>query len=101
MRNPGYPHCSDERHLPSVEKFKEGDKGLPEIHVAASGLGTIRHTVSATTATEEQAGHLNVAPGDPLLLVRTTALLDEDQLIEHTTSFYRADRYEYRTAHMF
>jgi len=90
-------------HCPDLETHDFARRSLYGVLAAEYGLAIaeIRHTVSATTATEEQARHLNVAPGDPLLLVRTTALLDEDQLIEHTTSFYRADRYEYRTAHTF
>lgn len=57
----------------------------------------IQHTVSAAAASEAQAEALQVRPGSPLLVVRTTAFLDPQQAIEHTTSYYRADRYEYRT----
>jgi DNA-binding GntR family transcriptional regulator len=33
--------------------------------------------------------------------VHTTALLDGDEVLEYTTSHYRADRYEYSTRHVF
>ena len=33
----------------------------------------------------------------PLLLVNTTSRLEDDQIIECTTSYYRADRYEFST----
>ena len=90
-------------HCPELETHDFARRSLYGVLAAEYGLAIaeIRHTVSATTATKEQARRLNVAPGNPLLVVHTTALLDADRLIEHTTSFYRADRYEYRTAHVF
>lgn len=59
----------------------------------------ILHTVTAVAAGEEQAALLGILPGAPLLVVHTTALLKDEQIIEYTTSFYRADRYEYSTRH--
>ncbi len=58
-------------------------------------IATISHTVSAVAADTYQARLLQVAEGTPLLLVKTTAFLDNQQIIEHTTSYYRADCYEY------
>ena len=62
-------------------------------------IAEIRHTIGATVADAEQAELLRVAQGDPLVLVNTTALLEDGQVIEYTTSYYRADRYEYSTTH--
>ncbi|MFB6249065.1 MAG: GntR family transcriptional regulator [Salinibacter sp.] len=62
-------------------------------------IGEIRHTISAAVADERQAELLDVAPGGPLLVVHTAAFLDSGPVIEHTTSYYRADRYVYRTNH--
>jgi GntR family transcriptional regulator len=61
----------------------------------------IRHTISAASASKIQADLLNVSAGDPLLVVSTTAYLDNRQLVENTISYYRADRYEYSTTHVY
>ncbi len=59
----------------------------------------IQHTIGAAPADEDQAGHLDVAPGTPLLIVQTTAFLHGDIVIEHTVSYYRSDRYAYAITH--
>lgn len=61
----------------------------------------IEHTIRAAAADELQAGLLQVGRGDPLLLVRSRAFLDNDQIMEETVSYYRADKYEYRTMHAY
>ncbi len=61
----------------------------------------IQHIISAVIADEFQAELLRVDYNAPLLLVRTIALLDDDQLIESTLTYYRADRYEYRTTDVY
>ncbi len=61
----------------------------------------IEHTVSATLADPQQAELLRVRAGDPLLVIKTAAFLDNDEIIEFTTSHYRADRYEYSTTHTY
>jgi GntR family transcriptional regulator len=61
----------------------------------------IQHTVSAVTADEGQAQLLQISPGDPLLVVNTTTFLRNHQVIEYTTSYYRADKYEYSTTHTY
>lgn len=61
----------------------------------------IDHRITAAVADELQAGLLHVREGEPLLVVRTQAFLADGQLIEETTSYYRADRYEYRTSHRY
>lgn len=57
----------------------------------------IQHTISAVVADEFQAELLRIEHNAPLLLVKTTAFLADRQVIESTVSYYRADRYEYRT----
>ena len=61
----------------------------------------INHTVSAATADGLQAALLQIASGVPLLVVNTTALVENGEAIEHTTSYYRADKYEYSTKHTY
>jgi GntR family transcriptional regulator len=61
----------------------------------------IQHTISAVVADEFQAELLQVEHAAPLLLVKTTALLDDEQVIESSISYYRADRYEYRTTDVY
>ena len=59
----------------------------------------IRHTVTATMACPREAQLLEVEENIPLLVVYTTAFLDDEEPIEHTTSLYRTDQYEYSTHH--
>ena len=61
----------------------------------------IQHTVSVVMAHEGQAQLLQISPGDPLLVVNTTTFLRNRQVIEYTTSYYRADKYEYSTTHTY
>jgi len=59
----------------------------------------IRHTITATIADEQQADLLQIETGDPLVVVNTTTFLDNQALFEYTTSYYRADAYEYSITH--
>jgi len=59
----------------------------------------ISHSVSAVAASSLHADLLQTVPGSPLLLVRTAAYLAEREPIEATTSYYRADKYEFSTTH--
>lgn len=60
----------------------------------------ITHTIGAVTADKRQAELLKIRDGDPLLLVKTSAFLQNHALIEFTTSYYRADKYEYNITHL-
>jgi GntR family transcriptional regulator len=64
-------------------------------------IDRIEYRISATVADELQAGLLQVAVGAPLLVVHTTATLLDGSVIEDTTSYYRADKYEYHTTHQY
>lgn len=59
----------------------------------------IKHTVTATTADKRQAGLLQVEAHAPLLVVNTSAYLENDAIIESSVTCYRADKYEYTTTH--
>jgi len=58
----------------------------------------IDHLIRAVLADDYRADLLEVDPGAALLYVVTTAYLESGEVIETTTSHYRADRYEYRTS---
>jgi GntR family transcriptional regulator len=62
-------------------------------------INRIDHVVRAVAADEYRAELLGVPEGAPLLFVATTTYLEDGQVIEHTASYYRADRYEYSTSH--
>lgn len=89
------------RQCPGVEAFDFMEASLYDVLARAYRLviTEIRHTIGAAVADRAQAVLLQVAPGDPLLVVHTTTFLADGQLIEYTTSYYRADRYEYSTRH--
>jgi len=59
----------------------------------------INQVISAISADEWHCSLLKTMSGSPLLLVRTTAYLDNGEPIESTTSYYRADKYWYSTSH--
>ena len=61
----------------------------------------MQHTITATTADKFHADLLRVVEGDPLLVVKVSAFLGSRQIIEHTISHYRAEKYEYRTTHVY
>ncbi len=62
-------------------------------------INRIDHVVRAVASDEYRAELLKVQEGTPLLFVGTTTYLDNGELIEYSSSYYRADRYEYRTTH--
>lgn len=55
----------------------------------------IDHVVNAVMADPWHQNLLKVSDGSPLLLVKTTAFLENDEPIEASTSYYRADKYEF------
>lgn len=61
----------------------------------------ISHIVTAVSASDLFVGLLRTAIGAPLLLVKTVAYLEGGDPIEATTSYYRADRYEFSVVHSF
>lgn len=86
---------------PGLEAFNFDENSLYEVlsthyHLV---IHQITHTVTAAVANRTQAELLEIFEGDPLLVVATTAYLAHHQVIEYTTSYYRADRYEYSTTY--
>lgn len=84
---------------PGLERFDFIQESLYDVLAREYRLviHEIAHTVSATVADDLKAELLQVTEGDPLLVVTTAAYLDSAEIIEQTTSYYRADRYEYHT----
>ena len=84
---------------PGIEQQDFTNQSLYEILSTRYHLiiNRIDHIVRAVSADEYRADLLTVAEGIPLLFVGTTAYLDTGEIIEHTASYYRADRYEYST----
>jgi GntR family transcriptional regulator len=61
----------------------------------------IDQIISAVNADEWHCSLLKTVPGAPLLHVRTAAYLDNDEPIESSTSYYRADKYWFSTTHKY
>ncbi len=61
----------------------------------------ITHTIAAVMADKKQADLLQVREGDALLVVKTSAYVANNELIEYTISYYRADKYEYNITHTY
>ncbi len=91
------------RLCPGLENYDFNQNSLYDVLARDYKLiiTNIQHTVSAVAATAFQAELLQVTEGEPMLLVNTTTFLDNEQLIEFTTSYYRADKYEYSTTHTY
>lgn len=58
-------------------------------------ISRIDQTINAVLADEWHKNLLKVVGHSPLLLVNTTAFMDNDEPIETSTSYYRADKYEF------
>lgn len=84
---------------PGLEKYDFTNQSLYEILATRYHLviHRIDHVVRAVAADGYRADLLEVEEGTPLLFVGTITYLDNGEPIEHTSSYYRADRYEYST----
>lgn len=91
------------RRCPGLEAYDFEKESLYAVLVREYSLAVsqIQHTVGATVADAQQAALLDVAEGDALLVVNTTAFLGSSEVLEYTVSYYRADRYEYSITHTF
>lgn len=90
-------------HCPGIEKVDFAHQSLYDVlhtqyHLV---IARISHVVSAAAADHTQASLLQVGFGNPLLVVKTTAHLASNDIIEYTTSYYRTDKYEYSTTYTF
>jgi GntR family transcriptional regulator len=88
---------------PGIISYNFNERSLYEILATEYRLNInrITHVVSAVVADRFQAELLQIAVGDPLLLVKTSAYLENETIIEYTVSYYRADQYEYSTTHTY
>ncbi len=86
-------------HCPGIEQYDFATHSLYEILATRYRLtiNRIDHMVRAVGADGYRAELLEVSEGTPLLFVSTTTYIEGNEVIEHSTSHYRADRYEYRT----
>jgi len=84
---------------PGIEQHDFASQSLYEILATRYHLviNRIDHVVRAVAADGYRADLLEVQEGTPLLFVGTTTYLDDGELIEYSSSYYRADRYEYST----
>lgn len=56
-----------------------------------------KQAMGAQIATDEQAGHLGVSAGAPLVRLQRLVYDADDRPVEYLIALYRGDRYEYRT----
>jgi GntR family transcriptional regulator len=84
---------------PGIEEQDFGNQSLYETLATRYQLmiSRIDHVVRAVAADGYRADLLEVEEGTPLLFVGTATYLEDEELIEYSTSYYRADRYEYST----
>ncbi len=84
-----------------IDKIDFSTQSLYEVLTSYYNLviNQIDHVVRAVAADSLRSQLLEVTIGIPLLYVGTTTYLDDGEVIEHSDSYYRADRYEYRTTH--
>jgi GntR family transcriptional regulator len=87
-------------NCPGIEKNDFAEQSLYETLVTQYHftISRIDHMVRAVGADGVRADLLEISEGTPLLFVGTTTYIEGGAVIEHTDSFYRADRYEYRTS---
>ncbi len=71
--------------------------GSTSLYAAMTTVGAqpvkIVQRYGASLATEEQAGHLGVAPGDPLLILQRLGFSGQGRAVEFTRTHFRGDRF--------
>ncbi len=84
---------------PGIESVNFTNQSLFEIITSRYALMIKRMdiVVRAVAADGYRADILEVEECDPLLFVGTATYIEDGELIEYSTSYYRADRYEYST----
>jgi GntR family transcriptional regulator len=90
-------------HCPGIQAVDFTHQSLYDVlHTQyRMAIARISHVVSAIAADRTQASLLQLGVGVPLLVVKTTAHLANNDVIEYTTSYYRTDKYEYSTTYTF
>ena len=84
-------------HCPDLDKHDFSSESLFRVLTEIYGLeiSEINHIVNAVFSTKKQAELLEIKTGDPLLLEKSVTFLSDGEPIEATTSYFRADKYEY------
>lgn len=84
---------------PGIEAVDFASQSLYEVLSSRYQLVVTRidHVVRAVAADGYRANLLGVPEGTPLLFVGTSAYTEDGEIIEHSATYYRADRYEYST----
>jgi GntR family transcriptional regulator len=82
---------------PDLDKHDFTKESLFRVITEVYGLeiSEIYHVVNAVISSEAIAKLLEIRTGDPLLLEKSVTFLADGEPIEATTSFFRADQYEY------
>lgn len=82
---------------PGLDKHDFTKESLFRVITEIYGLeiSEIYHIVNAVISTEMQAKLLEIKTGDPLLFEKSVTFLSDGEPIETTTSYFRADKYEY------
>jgi GntR family transcriptional regulator len=62
---------------------------------AGAAVTRAEYTTEACAASATQARQLDLAPGDPLLLAKTTSFDETGRLVELGETYYRGDRYRF------
>jgi len=85
---------------PGLEQIDFSTQSLYEVLSTRYQLLVTRidHVVRAVAADGYRADLLEVPEGTPLLFVATSAYTEDGDIIEHSSAYYRADRYEYSTS---
>jgi GntR family transcriptional regulator len=84
-------------NCPGLEKHDFTKESLFRVITEGYGLeiSEIYHVVNAVFSTEKHANLLEIKTGAPLLLEKSVTYLSNGEPIEATTSYFRADKYEY------
>ncbi|WP_200823512.1 GntR family transcriptional regulator [Actinacidiphila yanglinensis] len=85
--------------VPDIEQVDFQERSLYST-LSAAGVEPVRadSTIEATKADEWAAEHLDLAPGDPVLVMRQLALSAQQEPLFVSTIRYAGDRYRLRTS---
>lgn len=85
--------------VPGIEQVDFSSRSLYST-LAAAGVEPVRadSTIEATKADERAAEHLQLAPGDPVLVMRQLAVGAQEEPMFVSTILYAGDRYRLRTS---
>ena len=85
--------------VPEIERVDFRERSLYST-LGAAGVQPVRadSTIEATKADERAAEHLDLAPGDPVLVMRQLALSAQQEPLFVSTIQYAGDRYRLRTS---